>query len=360
MKAAILHEVGKALTIEDVDIAQPSAREVLIKTKAVGLCRSDLHFLDGSYPHPLPCILGHEAAGIVEAIGSDVKDVKVGDHVVTFLAPHCGSCEHCDRGALTLCQDPSTKRSESEAPRLSQNGATLPQFLNISAFAEKILVHENGCVAIDKNMPFDRAALLGCAVVTGSGAINRESNVKKGDSVAVIGAGGIGLSAINAAKVAGAEHIIAIDPLPQKLELAKTMGATHCYDALADNLAKTIIADTGGGVHHAIEAVGRTETTELAWNITRRGGQATILGMIAPGQNISIHGPTFLQAKTIKGSLMGGSVFKDDMPELAQQYLNGDLKLDDVIAERIRLDEINEGFDKLRHSENARSVIIFE
>lgn len=360
MKAALLREVGQPLSIENVEIAQPTSREVLIKTKAVGLCRSDLHFLDGTYPHPLPCILGHEAAGIVEAIGDDVKDVKIGDHVVTFLAPHCGSCEHCERGALTLCQDPSTKRSADDLPRLSQNGEALPTFLNISAFAEKILVHENGCVAIDKAMPFDRAALLGCAVITGSGAIIRENQVKQGDSVAVIGAGGIGLSSINAAKIAGAQTIIAIDPLPQKLELAKTMGATHCYDAKADNLAKTIVADTGGGVHHAIEAVGRTETTELAWNITRRGGQATILGMIAPGQSFSIHGPTLLQAKTIKGSLMGGSVFKEDMPVLADHYLSGKLHLDDVIAERITLEEINEGFDKLRHSENTRSVIIFE
>jgi len=174
MKAAILREAGKALTIENVDIAEPAPREVLIKTAAVGLCRSDLHFLDGTYPHPIPTILGHEAAGIVESIGSEVTDVAVGDHVVTFLAPFCGSCEHCDKGALTLCQDPSTKRSDEQAPRLSQNGEALTQFLNISAFAEKMLVHENGCVKIDKTMPFDRAALLGCAVVTGSGAIVHE------------------------------------------------------------------------------------------------------------------------------------------------------------------------------------------
>lgn len=360
MKAAILREAGQPLTIENVDIAAPAPREVLIKTAAVGLCRSDLHFLDGTYPHPMPTILGHEAAGVVEAIGSNVTDMAVGDHVVTFLAPFCGSCEQCDRGALTLCQDPSTKRSNEDAPRLSQHGETINQFLNISAFAEKILVHENGCVKIDKAMPFDRAALLGCAVITGSGAVNRESHVQAGDSVAIIGAGGIGLSAINAAKIAGATTIIAIDPQASKLELAKKMGATHCYNSNTEKLAKVIMADTGGGVHHAIEAVGRTETTELAWNITRRGGQATILGMIAPGQNFSFHGPSLLQGKTLKGSLMGGSKFKDDMPQLAAQYMAGDLHLDDVIAERISLDDINAAFDKLRTSESARSVIIFE
>ncbi|APG62246.1 alcohol dehydrogenase [Sphingorhabdus lutea] len=360
MKAAIFHGVGEPLSIEEVDIAAPGPREILIKTAAVGLCRSDLHFLDGAYPHPTPVILGHEASGVVEAVGDAVTAFAVGDHVVTFLAPFCGTCRLCTSGQHSLCQDSSTKRGKDEPPRLSLNGEALPQFLNISGFAEKMLVHENGAVKIDKKMPLDRAALLGCAVITGASAIFNEAKLIPGESVAIIGAGGIGLSAINAAKIAGAGTIIAIDPLPQKRKLALKMGATHVVDANLDGAIDAVMDICPGGVDYAIEAVGRPQTAEMAWNISRRGGIAIILGMIAPGQKLSINGPTLLSGKTLKGSLMGGAKFKTDMPRLAHFYLNGQLDLDNVIAERISLSKINEAFDTLRRSENARSVIIFE
>ncbi len=240
------------------------------------------------------------------------------------------------------------------------DGETVHQFLNLSAFAEKMLVHENACVSIDKDMPFDRAALLGCAVITGAGAVFNDSKLKPGETVAIVGAGGIGLSAVNAAKIAGAKTIIAIDPVPAKRDLALKMGATHVFDSGDEDVAKQVLKSTGGGVHYSIEAVGRPESAELAWAIAKRGGQATIVGMIAPGKMVTLHGPTLLSGKTLKGSLMGSTQFQIDMPKLAHFYLNGQLDLDTIIAERITLDEINEGFDKLRGGGDARSVIIFD
>jgi S-(hydroxymethyl)glutathione dehydrogenase/alcohol dehydrogenase len=359
MKAALFTGPGEPLKIVDIDIDEPGPREVLIKTAAVGLCRSDLHFVDGTYPHPTPTVLGHEVAGVVEAVGSEVRHVGPGDHVITFLAPFCGTCELCQSGQQSLCTDPSTKRPDDAPSRLSMNGEPLIQFLNLSGFAEKMLVHENACVSIRKDMPMDRAALIGCSVITGSGSIFNDCALSPGETVAVVGAGGIGLSAINAAKIAGAGKIIAIDPIASKRELAATMGATHCFDASAEDVKDQVLEATGGGVDYAVEAVGRTNTAELAWDVLKRGGTATILGMIPPGDMVKIHGPTFLQGKKVQGSLMGSSHFMRDMPRLCDYYLDGRLDLDSVIAERITLEQINEGFDKLRAGDSARSVIIF-
>ncbi len=360
MKAAVLYEAGKPLEITDIRVSKPGPREVLIRTKAVGVCRSDLHFVDGAFPHPVPTVPGHEAAGVIEAVGSDVAHLKVGDHVITFFTVFCGSCEMCVTGRPSLCIDPSTRRPNGAEPRLSlQDGTGLAPFLNLSAFAEQMLVHENACVAISKEMPLDRAALLGCAVITGAGAIFNDSRVRPGESVAVIGAGGIGLAAINAAKIAGAGTILAIDPVAEKRELALKLGATHALDAMAEGLAKDVLKLTGGGVHYAIEAVGRPNTAELAWNILRRGGTATILGMIAPGGNVSLPGPTFLTGKKIQGSLLGSTRFPIDMPRLVQMYLDGLLDLDTMVAERIRLEDVNDALDKLRKGDSVRSVIEF-
>jgi len=360
LKAAVLYEAGKPLEITEVRVSKPGPREVLIRTAAVGVCRSDLHFVDGAFPHPVPTVPGHEAAGVIEAVGSDVAHLKVGDHVITFFTVFCGSCEMCVTGRPSLCIDPSTRRPNGAEPRLSlEDGTGLAPFLNLSAFAEQMLVHENACVAISKEMPLDRAALLGCAVITGAGAIFNDSRVRPGESVAVIGAGGIGLAAINAAKIAGAGTILAIDPVPEKRELALKLGATHAMDAMAEGLAKDVLKLTGGGVHYAIEAVGRPNTAELAWNILRRGGTATILGMIAPGGNVSLPGPTFLTGKKIQGSLLGSTRFPIDMPRLVQMYLDGLLDLDTMVAERIRLEDVNDALDKLRKGDSVRSVIEF-
>jgi S-(hydroxymethyl)glutathione dehydrogenase/alcohol dehydrogenase len=360
MKAAVLFEAKTPLAIEEVEVSKPGPREVLIRTAAVGVCRSDLHFVDGAFPHPVPTVPGHEAAGVVEAVGSDVAHLRPGDHVITFFTAFCGSCEMCVTGRPSLCVDPSTRRPADAEPRLKlADGTPLAPFLNLSAFAEMMLVHENACVAINKDMPLDRAALLGCAVITGAGSIFNDSRVRPGESVAVIGAGGIGLAAINAAKIAGAGQILAIDPVPEKRALAEKLGATLALDPTTEGIAKQILALTDGGVHYAIEAVGRPATAELAWQILRRGGTATILGMIAPGQNVSLPGHTFLTGKKIQGSLLGSTRFPIDMPRLVQLYLDGKLDLDTMVAERIRLPQVNEALDRLRQGTSVRSVIEF-
>lgn len=360
MRAAVLFEAGKPLEIAEVRADAPGPREVLIRTAAVGVCRSDLHFIDGAFPHPMPTVPGHEAAGVVEAVGSGVTRLRPGDHVVTFLTVFCGSCEMCVTGRPSLCADPSTRRPKDAPPRLSlADGTPLAPFLNLSAFAEQMLVHENACVAIDPAMPLDRAALLGCAIITGAGAVFNDSKVKPGESVAIIGAGGIGLAAINAAKIAGAGTIIATDPVADKRALAEKLGATHSFDAGSDTLLKDVLKLTGGGVHYAIEAVGRPATAELAWNLLRRGGTATILGMIAPGNSVSIPGPTFLTGKKLQGSLLGSTQFPIDLPRLVRMYLDGRLDLDTMIAEEITLDEVNHAMDRLRHGDSVRSVIRF-
>lgn len=360
MKAAVLFEAKQPLEILDITIDKPGPREVLIRTAACGVCRSDLHFVDGAYPHVMPTIPGHEASGVVEAVGSEVTRIKPGDHVITFFTVFCGSCEFCVSGRPSLCVDSSTRRPKDAEPKLRlSDGTPIAHFLNLSAFAEQMLVHENACVAISKDMPLDRAALLGCAVITGAGAIFRDSKVTPGETVAVIGCGGIGLSAVNAAKIAGAGKIIAIDPVPEKREIARKMGATHVFDAMTDDLVKQVAKLTDGGVDYAIEAVGRPNTSELAWNLLRRGGTATILGMIAPGQSVSIPGPTFLTGKKLQGSLLGSMRFPVDLPRLVQMYLDGLLDLDTMVAERIRLADINHAFDNLRKGDAVRSVIEF-
>jgi S-(hydroxymethyl)glutathione dehydrogenase/alcohol dehydrogenase len=366
MKAAVLREVGQPLTIEEVSIGKPGPREVLIRTKAAGVCHSDLHFVEGSYPHPLPAVLGHESAGIVEAVGSEVRTVKVGDHVITCLSAYCGHCEVCLTGHMSLCISPETKRAKGEEPRLfredlSGAGDTkMAQFLNLSSFAEQMLVHEHACVAIRRDMPFDRAALIGCSVMTGVGAVIHTSGVRPGETVAVIGCGGVGLATINGAAMAGAGRIIAIDRIHGKLELARQFGATDVIDAGADDPVKAVQDLTGGGVHHSFEAIGLKVTAEQAFKMLRRGGTANIIGMIPVGTMIELHGPDFLGEKKIQGSFMGSNRFPVDMPRLVDAYMGGKLKLDELISRRIRLEDVNSAFDELKRGELARSVIVFD
>jgi S-(hydroxymethyl)glutathione dehydrogenase/alcohol dehydrogenase len=365
MKAAVLRQVGQPLQIEEVSIGKPGPREVLIRTKAAGVCHSDLHFIEGSYSHPLPAVLGHESAGIVEAVGSEVRTVKVGDHVITCLNPYCGHCEVCLTGHMNLCISPETKRSKTEEPRLfredlSGSGETkMAQFLNLSSFAEMMLVHEHACVAIRKDMPFDRAALIGCSVMTGVGAVIHTSNVRPGETVAVIGCGGVGLATINGAAIAGAGRIIAIDRVPGKLELAKQFGATDVIQA-SDDTVKQVIDLTSGGVHHSFEAIGLKTTAEQAFKMLRRGGTANIIGMIPVGTMIELHGVDFLGERKIQGSYMGSNRFPVDMPRLVDAYMAGKLKLDELISRRIRLEDVNSAFDELKRGELARSVIVFD
>lgn len=361
MKAAILVEPKKPLEIEQVSISKPGPHEVLIRTAACGLCHSDLHFIEGSYPHPLPAIPGHEAAGIVEAVGSEVRTVKVGDAVVSCLSAFCGHCEFCVTGRMSLCLGGDTRRGPGEAPRITRpDGSVVNQMLNLSAFAEMMLIHEHACVRIDPEMPLDRAAVIGCAVTTGAGTIFNACKVTPGETVAVVGCGGVGLATINAAKIAGAGRIIAADPVAEKRELAKKLGATDVVDAMAPDAAAQIIELTRGGVDHAVEAVGRPESGELAVKALRRGGTATILGMMPLQHSVGLSAMDLLQSKKLQGAIMGGNRFPVDIPRLVDFYIRGLLDLDSIIAERIPLSQINDGFDKMKSGASARSVIVFD
>jgi S-(hydroxymethyl)glutathione dehydrogenase / alcohol dehydrogenase len=360
VRAAVLIEPGQPLAIETLSIANPGPHEVLIRTAACGLCHSDLHFIEGTYPHALPCVPGHEAAGIVEAVGSEVRTVKVGDAVVTCLSAFCGHCEFCVTGRMSLCLGADTRRGKGEAPRLSrEDGTPVAQMLNLSALAEMMLIHEHACVAISPDMPLDKAAVIGCAVTTGAGAIFNTCKLVPGETVAVIGCGGVGLATINAAKIAGAGRIIAADPLPEKRELALKLGATDVIDTGSDKPAEQIVALTKGGVDHAIEAVGRPQSAALATAVLRRGGTATILGMMPLGERVSLGAMDLLGGKKLQGALMGGNRFPVDIPRLVDFYLRGMLDLDSIVAETISLDAVNEGFEKLKRGEAARSVVVF-
>ncbi len=360
-KAAILESPGEGLKIGEVTFADPLPHEVLIDTKACGLCHSDLHFIDGHYPHALPAIPGHEAAGIVRAVGSQVKTVKPGDHVVSCLSAFCGHCEFCVTGRMALCMGADTRRAKGDPPRMVRgDGSPVAQMLNLSALSEQMLIHEHACVAIDKDMPFDRAAVLGCAVTTGAGTIFNACKVTPGETVLVVGCGGVGLAAINAAKIAGAGKIIAADPLPEKRALAEVLGATHTIDALAPDAATQNIAISGGGVDWGIEAVGRQASADLAVASLRRGGTAVILGMMPLDCKVGLSAMDLLGGKKLMGALMGMNHFPIDLPRLVDFYLRGLLDLDTIIAERIPLDQVNQGFDKMRAGHSARSVVVFD
>lgn len=360
-KAAILETPGKGLVIGEVHIADPAPHEVLIDTKACGLCHSDLHFIDGAYPHPLPAIPGHEAAGVVRAVGSEVKTVKPGDHVVTCLSAFCGHCEFCVTGRMALCLGADTRRALDGAPRITRpDGSPINQMLNLSAFSEQMLIHEHACVSIDKAMPLDRAAVIGCAVTTGAGTIFNAAKVTPGETVLVVGCGGVGLAAINAARIAGAGKVIAADPVPEKRALAEVLGATHVVDALAPDAAAQIIAISGGGVHYAIEAVGRQASADLAVASLRRGGTAIILGMMPLDCKVGLSALDLLSGKKLQGAIMGMNHFPVDLPRLVDFYMRGLLDLDTIIAERIALEDINQGFEKMRSGHSARSVVVFD
>ena len=362
MKAAVLNAIPGQLDVEDVEIATPGPREVLIRTVAAGLCHSDLHFMEGKYPYPCPAVLGHESAGVVEAVGSMVHYVQPGDHVITCLSAFCGHCSYCTDGQLSLCSNKNSEliRQPGEPPRLSRDSEPVHQFLHLSSFAEKMLVHEQALVKIDPDMPLDKAALIGCGVTTGLGAVFRTAAVAPGETVAVIGCGGIGLSAIQGARIAGANKIIAVDMAESKLELAQQLGATHVVDASQDDAVERVRALTGDGVHHAFEAVGLKQTAEQAYRMLRSGGQATVIGMIPVGTMIEVHGVELLSEKTLTGSNMGSNQFRTDMPRFVDMYLSGRLHLDEMVSKTIGLDEINQGFDDMKAGTVARSVIAFD
>ena len=360
MKAAVLNTCPGDLEIEDVDIDKPGRNEVLIRTVAAGLCHSDLHFLEAKYPARCPVVLGHESAGVVEAVGEGVSYVQPGDHVITCLSVFCGECEECLSGRMSICRSGATQRPKGSAPRLSRNGAPMNQFINLSSFAEQMLVHEHAVVKINKEMPLDRAALLGCGATTGLGAAMNTAKVEPGSTVAVIGCGGIGLNAVQGAYLAGAARIIAVDMLDSKLELARTFGATDTVNASETDPVAAVMEMTGGGVHYSFEAIGLKIAAEQAFNMLRQGGTATVIGMIPFGESIELPGFAFLSEKKIQGSAMGSNRFRVDMPRYVDLYMQGRLKLDELVSARIPLEKVNDGFAAMKTGEVARSVILFD
>lgn len=360
MKAAVFREVNQPMEVEEIEISKPGPREVLIRTVAAGVCHSDLHFFNGTYPGITPMVLGHESAGIVEQVGSDVHYVKPGDHVITCLSVFCGHCEHCLTGHMSLCQEPETKRAQDDEPRISQGGGAVQQFANLGSFAEHMLVHEHAVAKIREDMPLDRAALIGCGVTTGVGAVIHTAKVEPGSTVAVIGCGGVGLSCVNGAAIAGASRVIAVDMVPSKLELARKFGATDVVNASEGDPIEQVKELTGGGVHYSFEAIGLKVTAEQAFGMLMNGGTATVIGMIPPGDMVSLHGPEFLFEKKIQGSFMGSNRFRVDMPRFVELYLQGKLHLDDLVSSHIKLSDINDAFKALETGEIARNVIMFD
>jgi S-(hydroxymethyl)glutathione dehydrogenase/alcohol dehydrogenase len=360
MKTAVFHAPSQPLTIEEVAVEKPKSREVLLRTAFAGLCHSDLHFIEGLYPIPTPVVLGHESSAVVEAVGDGVTYVKPGDHVITCVSIFCGTCPQCLTGHPNLCENTEIKMPAGQARRLTwKGGQQMHQLGNLSCFGEQMLTHENGIVKIEDDIPLDRAALVGCAVMTGVGAVFNAAKVEPGATVAVIGCGGIGLSAVNGAALAGAERIIAIDRVQSKLEVAREMGATDTVNANNVDPVEQIREMTQGGVQYSFEAIGTKTTAEQAFQMLRPGGTATIIGMVPFGVKIELHGADFLRDRKIQGTSMGGNRFRVDMPRLLSLWKQGRLKLDHLISGKIKLEQINEGFAALKSATPVRQLIDF-
>lgn len=362
MKAAVMRANHAPLEIEEISISKPGPNEVLLRTTASGICHSDLHVMEGNLPVPPPTILGHEPAGVVEAVGSDVRDFAPGDHVIGCISAWCGACESCLKGRPYLCMGGDTlKRAEGEAPRLSKDGEEIPQFANLSSFAEQMLTHERALVKIDPEMPLDRAALIGCGVTTGLGAALRTARVEPGSTAVVIGCGGVGLAALQGCRIAGAGRVIAVDTEAWKLELAQKLGATDVVNASDGDPTMAVLGLTGGGADYAFECIGLKPTVKQAIDMVRAGGAAVMVGVTPVGQMVEFHQAMLvLQEKRILGSMMGSNRFRLDMPAYVKFYLDGRLQLDPMISRRIDLDEVNDAIDALKKGEVARSVITFD
>jgi S-(hydroxymethyl)glutathione dehydrogenase/alcohol dehydrogenase len=356
MKAAVMYGVNQPLVIEDVEVDNPRPGEVLVTTSASGVCHSDLHFMEGSYPTATPIVLGHESAGVVEKVGEGVTKVKAGDRVVVAFVASCGFCDNCVQGKPHLCNNSQTL---GRGDRLKLNGNAMPQFANMSAFAEYQLVNENACVHVPDGVPMEVACLVGCSVMTGVGAVTNTARIPVGSTVAVIGAGGVGLNVIQGAKLAGASKIIAVDLLENKLAAAKEFGATDVVDGSKSDAVQTVMGMTGGGVDYAFEAIGLAKTAEQAFAMAKRGGKAVVVGMIPVTQMVSVPGAAFLGEKGIIGSFYGSTRQTHDMPWLMELYRQGRLKIDELITKRWQLGQINEAYAALKNGEVNRSVISF-
>lgn len=371
-RAAVLYEMGKPfpyagslpLRVEEISLAPPGANEVLVELAAAGLCHSDLSVMDGSRPRVMPMVLGHEASGVVREVGAGVTDLSPGDHVVFSFVPVCGNCSYCVQGRGALCE-PGAKSNVagtllSGTRSFSNTDSAINHHLGVSAFSELTVVARESLVRIDKSLPLDMAALFGCAVLTGVGAVLNTAEVEAESSVAVFGLGGVGLSMVIGASYAKAHPIIAIDRFDDKLELARELGATHTVNASNVDAVEAVREITSGGADHVFEGVGSEQVLIQAYQATKRGGTTVTAGLPHPDKMFSI--PAFslvAEERTIKGSYMGSCVPGRDVPAYIEMYLQGLLPIDKLRTHTISLDEINAGFDRLTEGKAVRQIIEF-
>lgn len=369
-KAAVLYEMGvegpykkaEPLKIETLNLDNPNKNEVLIKIHAAGLCHSDLSVINGSRPRPMPMALGHEAAGEIIELGENVTDFEVGDHVVCTFIPSCGKCIPCREGRPALCENGAASNEKGEMLeggfRLSKENDVIHHHLGVSGFSEYAVVSENSIVKIDPNIPYERAAVFGCAVITGIGAVINTAQIRPGSNVAVVGLGGIGLNAIIGAKLAGANEIIALDINEDKFEIAKKLGATAVYNSGDENVIEEVKQYITGGAEYVFETAGVVPAMKVAYAITKRGGTTVTTGLPAPKAELSIPQVTLAaEERTIKGSYVGSCVPDRDIPRFVSLYQSNRLNVDPLISDVISLNEINKGFDQLANGDAGRIII---
>jgi S-(hydroxymethyl)glutathione dehydrogenase/alcohol dehydrogenase len=360
IRAAVLHEFGQPLVVEDLELDPPRAGEVLVRFAASGVCHSDLHVAQGIHPTSLPVVLGHEGAGVVEEVGSGVVGLQAGDHVLLTWLPYCGRCRECVRGRLSICENTAwyDANLEDGTCRFHLNGQEVHHY-NTSSFAQRSVVPARTAIPVDPSLPLVELAVMGCAVMTGVGAVLNTARVRPGETVAVVGCGGVGLNVVQGARIAGASAIIAVDVVAAKLELARELGATAVVDASAGEPVARVHELIPGGVDHAFEALGRPETIETAVALAGRGGQAVLIGMAPPDARISIDPlTTTLEERCVRGSWYGSCVPLRDIPVLVDLYRDGRLRLDPLIT-RCGLDDVNDAFARMQGGETARSVIVY-
>lgn len=366
VKAAILEAPATDLVVEDIDYQEPRTGEVLVRIAASGVCHSDLHVVHGTQTTPLPVVLGHEGAGIVEAVGPNVTRVKVGDHVVLSWVPYCGQCVYCLSGHPNLCSVVYAALGNGTlldgTSRLSRFGKPVYHYSFISSFAEYAVVPESGCVVIPPDIPLDKAALIGCAVMTGVGAAVNTAHVQPGSTVAVVGAGGVGLNVMQGAQLAGAVSIIAIDVNPSKLARARTFGATHAINAAETDAVASVRELTQGlGVDFSFEAVGHPRTMRQCWEMARPGGTAVMVGIAPEGSELSLPANRVVrEERRLMGSFYGSARPHIDMPKILDLYMAGKLKLDELATHHFSLEQINEAVHSLESGEAIRPVIVYD
>jgi NDMA-dependent alcohol dehydrogenase len=364
VKAAVCYKPNMVLEVVDVEQQAPQPGEARVKVKAAGICHSDWHIMNGDWPLPLPMVLGHEAAGIVEEVGAGVSRVAPGDHIVFSFRSHCGHCFYCSSGRSVLCDGYTSPRWAmlDGSYRLRRNGEEIRQMARLGTFAERVVCPAEMLVPIRADMPWPQAALIGCCVPTGVGAVTRCARVQAGESVVVIGCGGVGLNVVQGARLAGAGTIIACDLLDNKLAFAREFGATHTINATTENVVERVKALTAGrGADYAFDAIGSEATTVQILDAIRNGGTAVIVGMAAMSARAPVT-PYWMALfeKTLKGTLYGSVRPNVDFPWLVDLYMEGRLKLDQLLSRTYRLDEINEGFAAMRGGQVARGVVVFD